>query len=67
MQTTDKRTQRFTFLVNAPERQLIAAIAARLDRSQADSIRFILRSAAVELQLDLEHRDLDGLQVEPND
>ncbi len=47
------RTNRFTFLCDDEERRLITAIAKHLKRSQGDAIRFILRTAAQELRLNL--------------
>lgn len=41
------RYNRFTFLCDDRERQLIAILAERLERSQGDAIRYIVR---VELQ-----------------
>ena len=41
------RYNRFTFLCDDKERQLIAMLAKRLERSQGDAIRYIVR---VELQ-----------------
>lgn len=43
------RNERFTFLVTREERQLIAALANRLQRSQSDAVRFLVRGAAQEL------------------
>ncbi len=43
------RQDTFTFRVNADERQLIAALADRLQRSQSDAVRLLIREAAHEL------------------
>ncbi len=43
------RRDTFTFRVNADERQLIAALADRLQRSQSDAVRLLIREAAHEL------------------
>jgi len=39
------RHDRFTFLCNKDERQLIARLAQHLRRSQSDAIRFVLAEA----------------------
>lgn len=43
------REERFTFMVNREERQLIAAVADRLDRTQSDALRWLVKGAAEEL------------------
>ncbi len=43
------RTCRFTFLCNREERQLLRAIAKRLSRTESDTVRWLLREAAREL------------------
>ena len=43
------RWDTFTFRVNADERDLIAALAERLQRSQSDAVRFVVVNAAREL------------------
>lgn len=45
------RQQKFTFLCNDEERQLIQSIAERLERSQGDALRILIRTAAQELGL----------------
>lgn len=45
------RTIPFTFLTDADERNLIARLAKRLERSQSDAVRFLVLSAARELEL----------------
>ena len=40
------RYERFTFLCNKQERKLIEALAHRLQRSQSDTMRFLVRHAA---------------------
>ena len=37
------RDQRFTFLCSSEERQLLIDLAERLQRSQGDSIRYLIR------------------------
>ncbi len=39
----------FTFRINADERRILAALADRLQRSQSDAIRLLIRTAAEEL------------------
>lgn len=41
---------RFTFLCDADERRVLAALAERLQRTQSDSVRWLIRNAATELQ-----------------
>ena len=43
------RWKLFTIRVNDEERQLIAILAERLQRTQSDAIRLIIREAAKEL------------------
>lgn len=40
------RYERFTFLCNKNERRLIAELAAQLQRSQSDAVRFVVMKAA---------------------
>jgi hypothetical protein len=47
------RNIKFTFLCNQEERHMITAVANRLNRSQGDMLRFLIRSAVQELQLGL--------------
>jgi uncharacterized protein (DUF1778 family) len=39
------RDERFTFLVNRDERELISALAEHLQRSQSDAVRFVIVNA----------------------
>ncbi len=39
------RYERFTFLCSHKERQMLAALAKRLNRSQSDTIRLLIREA----------------------
>ena len=48
------RTLRFTFLCNEEERQLIAALAETLQRSQSDALRYLVRETAEKLQIKAE-------------
>ena len=43
------RYERFTFLCDESERQAIADLAARLQRSQSDAVRFVVIEAARQL------------------
>ena len=43
------RYERFTFLCNSDERRLLAALAVRLQRSQSDAVRWLIREATREL------------------
>ena len=43
------RYERFTFLCNQGERRAIAELAARLQRSQSDAVRFIVIETAKQL------------------
>jgi len=43
------RYQRFTFLCDVNERRAIADLAARLQRSQSDAVRFVLTEAGRQL------------------
>lgn len=44
------RYERFTFLVNKDERKMIEELASRLQRSQSDAVRVVLRSAHAEIK-----------------
>jgi hypothetical protein len=43
------RVERFTFLCNDQERQAIAELANRLQRSRSDAVRFVVVEAARQL------------------
>jgi len=43
------RYERFTFLCDSNERRAIADLAARLQRSQSDAVRFVVTEAARKL------------------
>jgi hypothetical protein len=47
------RKNRFTFICDKGERQLISALAQHLHRSQSDTIRILLFRAAREFELDV--------------
>ena len=44
-----RRIDTFTFRVNATERQLLTALAERLQRSQSDAVRLLIREAVRDL------------------
>ncbi len=44
------RIENFTFRVNRDERMLITAVAARLQRNESDTLRYLVRKAAAELE-----------------
>ena len=44
------RYERFTFLCDRHERRLITKLANRLQRSQADAVRFVVVNAVRELE-----------------
>lgn len=45
------RYERFTFLVNREERRVLEALAQRLERSQSDAVRLLIREAAREMAI----------------
>ena len=45
------RYKRFTFLCNQDERRILAALADRLQRSQSDTVRWLIREAVQELKV----------------
>jgi hypothetical protein len=45
------RYKRFTFLVNGEERAAIKSLAERLQRSESDAVRLVVREAVRELSL----------------
>ena len=42
------RYERFTFACDAEERRILVALARRLERSQSDAVRWLIRRAAAE-------------------
>ena len=44
------RYQRFTFLCDGDERRILTTLAHRLQRSQSDAVRWLIRNAAAELE-----------------
>jgi hypothetical protein len=44
------RFERFTFLCDENERRVIAVLAAHLQRSQSDAVRYVVLEAAHELE-----------------
>ena len=57
------RDERFTFVCNEYERGLIAKIADHLERTQGDTMRFLVRIAADELLLDLQNDDPSNTRI----
>lgn len=43
------RDKHFLFRLNSEERCILAALARRLERSQSDTVRWLIRNAAAEL------------------
>ena len=43
-----RRSDTFTFKCSAEERRMIDALARKLERSQSDTVRVVLRKAALE-------------------
>ena len=61
----NRRNQIFKFRVNQTERMLIREVAERLERSQSDALRFLVRGAARELDApirELSNREYDEPQ-----
>lgn len=44
-----RKVDTFTFRINLDERQMLADLAARLERSQSDALRFLVRGAYAEM------------------
>jgi hypothetical protein len=44
------RDERFTFLIDRDERQMITALAQRLRRTESDTVRFVVLEAARALE-----------------
>ena len=47
------RYKRFTFLCDNEERRILAALAQHLERSRSDTVRWLIRNAAQELDATL--------------
>lgn len=45
------RDERFTFLLDRDERQIITALAQRLKRTESDAVRFVVLEAARALEV----------------
>ncbi len=45
------RVETFTFRVNADERHLLTEVANRLERTESDAVRLLVRKAARELDV----------------
>ena len=57
------RYERFTFLCDRQERILIAKLAERLQRSQADAVRFVVVNAVRELETQEQNRSTRTFEV----
>ena len=60
------RFQRFTFLYDKDDRQLISLLAERLQRSQSDAIRFVIRQNIHQTQNTNQVDFLDSRLLQPN-
>ena len=60
------RIDTFTFRVDRYERQLIATLANRLQRSQSDAVRFVVINAAKELEVQEQQRATKFAKVVEN-
>lgn len=58
------RIDTFTLRVNADERRILNALAQRLERTQSDAVRLLIREAARELATD-EAKQKQQSQVQP--
>jgi hypothetical protein len=47
------RVDTFTFRVNTDERRILAALADKLQRSQSDAVRWLIRKSARELDIEI--------------
>jgi hypothetical protein len=61
------RDQKFTFLCDENERDLLSALADHMRRSQGDTIRFLLHNAAQEIGLNTEKPIQTFQQLEGED
>ena len=55
------RYKRFTFLCNKDERHMISVLADELQRSQSDTVRFVIREAIKRIAIDPENHQRIGL------
>jgi hypothetical protein len=55
------RIERFTFLIDKDERRLIRELTHHLQRSESDTIRFIVFNAARSLELDNQAQRVEAL------
>ena len=59
------RDERFTFLLDRDERQMIAALAQRLRRTESDTVRFVVLEAARVLESDAQTNAVRLLTAQP--
>ena len=52
------RYSRFTFLCNREERQLISALAKRLQRSESDAIRYVVKAVTEEMGMNVKNNQM---------
>lgn len=52
------RKNKFMFVCDDQEREMLSEIAEKLERSQSDAVRYLVREANKRLTLDLEKRAL---------
>ena len=52
------KSERFTFKLDVDDRRLLALLAHRLQRTQSDALRWLVRKAAQPLQVPLDWGDL---------
>jgi len=55
------RFERFTFLVNPEERQMIALLAEKLRRSQSDAVRFVVFQSVRQFIADEQQRQMHSI------
>ncbi|MBM3131216.1 MAG: hypothetical protein FJ009_21655 [Chloroflexi bacterium] len=60
------RVKTFTFRATADERRIIAALAEKLQRSQSDAIRWLIRESARELAIEINREQSPAPQTQPN-
>ncbi len=60
------RYDRFTFLCNSDERRLLVALADRLQRSQSDTVRGLIREAALEFDVKGNKAATEGVTMNAN-
>lgn len=61
------RHDTFTFLCNSDERRMIATLAQRLQRSQSDAVRFVIREAVNSLATDAPQPTMPQHEPQPRE